>query len=388
MLKNRFYFFFAVLSITTASFCSYGQILERTKCENGKYGLQDIRTSKWVVYCKYDKFIWFNFKGTKMASVKFNGRWGCIDENGVEIVPTKHKFRDEAEAEAKAQVRNAMRMAIREINVLELQEWTEESQCKNEISTTNAHDVITMLNGYEIQAKITEVSTSDIKYKRFDNLEGPTFVILRKDVFAINYTNGTRDVINPINATNKGRTVGEPQSQSKLGLQGGVNFPEGGYLNLFNNYTNGEHYVKSKTGFQIGLITDMPFKNQQFGFQPVLSFFQLGLEFGNKGHNPWKSEVKMNFIQVRGNLRYKIGQSDTSLSLQTGPFFNYPLHYKKIDDGKAVESELTEKGLSDFGVGLGAALVFGGRVQLCGGYNIGVKVNYTTLNLTVYMFGN
>jgi len=58
----------------------------------------------------------------------------------------------------------------------------------------NAQDVITLKNGDEIKAKVTEISSSEIKYKRFDNLDGPTIVIVKNDVFAINYENGTRDV--------------------------------------------------------------------------------------------------------------------------------------------------------------------------------------------------
>jgi len=58
----------------------------------------------------------------------------------------------------------------------------------------NAQDVITLKNGDEIKAKVTEISSSEIKYKRFDNLEGPTIVIVKNEVFAINYENGTRDV--------------------------------------------------------------------------------------------------------------------------------------------------------------------------------------------------
>ena len=332
----------------------FSEGLARVKASNGRWGFIN-QAGNAVISFIYDDAKDFS---EGLAQVRIKRKWGFIDNTGKEVAKDVFSVNQN------------------------------DTKSEDHLNITNIHDVITLRNGSEIKARVTEVSPTEIRYNRFENLEGPTIVIPRKDVFAINYANGTRDVINPINATNKGRTVGEPQSQSKLGLQGGVNFPEGGYLNLFNNYMSGEHYVKSKTGFQIGLITDMPFKNQQFGFQPVLSFFQLGLEFGNKGHNPWKSEVKMNFLQVRGNIRYKIGQGDTSLSLQTGPSFNYPLHYKKIDDGKAVESELTKKGLSDFGVGLGAALIIGGRVQLCGGYNIGVKVNYTMLNLTVYMFGN
>jgi len=65
----------------------------------------------------------------------------------------------------------------------------------------NAQDVITLKNGNEIKAKVTEITASEIKYLRFDNLEGPTIVIAKSEVFAINYENGAREVINPIVST-------------------------------------------------------------------------------------------------------------------------------------------------------------------------------------------
>jgi hypothetical protein len=64
----------------------------------------------------------------------------------------------------------------------------------------NAQDVITLKNGNEIKAKVAEISDTEIKYKRFDNLDGPTIVIAKNEVFIIKYENGTREVINAIEA--------------------------------------------------------------------------------------------------------------------------------------------------------------------------------------------
>ena len=58
-----------------------------------------------------------------------------------------------------------------------------------------AQDIITFRNGDEIRARVLEISSSEIRYKRFDNLEGPTIVVPRNDVFFINYENGKRETI-------------------------------------------------------------------------------------------------------------------------------------------------------------------------------------------------
>jgi hypothetical protein len=69
------------------------------------------------------------------------------------------------------------------------------------VSVMHAQDMITLKNGDEIKAKVTEISSTEIRYKRFDNLDGPVVVIPKADVFAINYENGTRDVIGAISST-------------------------------------------------------------------------------------------------------------------------------------------------------------------------------------------
>jgi len=62
------------------------------------------------------------------------------------------------------------------------------------ISVLHAQDVIVKQNGDEIQAKVTEVGISDIKYKKYENDSGPTYVIAKADVFMIKYESGTTDV--------------------------------------------------------------------------------------------------------------------------------------------------------------------------------------------------
>ena len=57
-----------------------------------------------------------------------------------------------------------------------------------------AQDVITLKNGDEIQAKVTEVGQTEVKYKRFDNPDGPTYNINKSDVFMVKYQNGLKDV--------------------------------------------------------------------------------------------------------------------------------------------------------------------------------------------------
>lgn len=59
-----------------------------------------------------------------------------------------------------------------------------------------SQDVITKKSGEDIQAKVLEINSGEIRYKKFDNLDGPIFVISRKDILMIRYENGTKDIFN------------------------------------------------------------------------------------------------------------------------------------------------------------------------------------------------
>jgi len=60
----------------------------------------------------------------------------------------------------------------------------------------DAQDLIILKNGSTIEAKVLEISPTEIRYKRFDHLDGPTVVIMAIDVLSIRYENGRTEVIN------------------------------------------------------------------------------------------------------------------------------------------------------------------------------------------------
>ena len=78
-------------------------------------------------------------------------------------------------------------------------------------------DVLIMMDGSEITAKILEITPYEIKYKNCDNLDGPTFTKSLSTVFKIKYANGTSQVMNnpqQNNSNNSNDTLG-------LGLEEG-----------------------------------------------------------------------------------------------------------------------------------------------------------------------
>ena len=66
------------------------------------------------------------------------------------------------------------------------------------MSTIQAQDVITTKDGSDIQAKILEVTQTELKYKKFSNPDGPTFTISKSDVLIVRYENGEKEVFKDV----------------------------------------------------------------------------------------------------------------------------------------------------------------------------------------------
>jgi len=58
----------------------------------------------------------------------------------------------------------------------------------------DAQDIIITKDAQKISAKISDVEESVIKYKRFDNLDGPTYTMNKAEISSIIYENGSVDV--------------------------------------------------------------------------------------------------------------------------------------------------------------------------------------------------
>lgn len=60
----------------------------------------------------------------------------------------------------------------------------------------NAQDKLHKMNGETIEVKVKEVTAKEIRYKKADNADGPTYTIGKREVESIEYQNGSEDVFN------------------------------------------------------------------------------------------------------------------------------------------------------------------------------------------------
>ena len=64
-----------------------------------------------------------------------------------------------------------------------------------------AQDVIVKKDGSTILSKVVEISDTQVKYKKFSHLEGPTYVVSISELTSINYQNGEKENFESSQAT-------------------------------------------------------------------------------------------------------------------------------------------------------------------------------------------
>jgi len=166
-----------------------------------------------------------------------------------------------------------------------------------------AQDLIVMRNGNIIDAKITEISQTEIRYKRFDHLDGPTIVVPAAQVLSIRYENGKTEIITVsavaapaqtnIQAARPGNTVID---QDRFIF--GINANGGGAFNYLYEGSSGAgigfEFGKGKFNSEINFM--LPLRGFGFlatfnGFWPSrIGGFYLGGGFGYAFYKKWRKQ--------------------------------------------------------------------------------------------------
>ena len=59
-----------------------------------------------------------------------------------------------------------------------------------------AQDIVSLTSGSQMQAKVMEINPDNVRYKDYNNQDGPMVTVKKKDVASIRYANGTTTVFN------------------------------------------------------------------------------------------------------------------------------------------------------------------------------------------------
>jgi hypothetical protein len=110
-----------------------------------------------------------------------------------------------------------------------------------------SQDIITTRKGDDIKAKVIEIGQQEVKYKKFENQEGPTYSIYKSEIMLIRYANGSKDIFSNETSVVKSKDVSElKQTQPdnlKYNFVGMWECKEKNLNIIMNITTNGNGYL-------------------------------------------------------------------------------------------------------------------------------------------------
>ena len=140
----------------------------------------------------------------------------------------------------------------------------------------NAQDVIVKNDGSTITSKVLEITSTEIKYKKYSNLKGPTYTINKTDVNYINYENGEKENFGKTSIITQNREE-TYNTKNNFALQR-TNNGQISDAELLKSIDNGPLNKKAKRLKTIGWIGGATF----VAAGVVLNLFHEGKDYYNK----------------------------------------------------------------------------------------------------------
>jgi hypothetical protein len=242
-----------------------------------------------------------------------------------------------------------------------------------------AQDMLTKKNGEELNVKVLEVTTSEIKFKRNEIPDGPVYSIAKSEVLFVKYENGVKDIFSekqpeveekPKTPTHEKKAVKEKEVEDikvTFGIKGGLN-----HSNLTSSssiFTN-----KAYQAYHLGFFVEIRL-NSGFSIQPEL----LYSEQGAKSSVQLRSGIEFdpNFVNETSTFTNKINYINAPImakfdvtkvfNIAVGPQLGYFLNAK--NENGEIRSDFNQ---FDLGLNMGVGLTFN-KVIIDLRYNIGLS---------------
>lgn len=120
------------------------------------------------------------------------------------------------------------------------------------LNKVNAQDTLFLFDGAKVPSEVLEVGVNEIKYKKADNPDGPTYITYRSDVKIIRYKNGSSDTLKherPVEIKTTVAKVSPPFDQTPPIYRTGPIYKQGGRIS--ENYMH--NTLKRVKDYQINL---------------------------------------------------------------------------------------------------------------------------------------
>ena len=192
-----------------------------------------------------------------------------------------------------------------------------------------AQDIVILKNGTSIDAKVLEVDDNSVRYKKFNNPDGPTYTAKKETISEIRYKNGSKEIFNQAKATSPDKNPNSvwwtKARETKLGfwmdplglaqwgpmvgvvIRMGTNFDIKAYV----RYYNGEFPLNDETfdNYEYYYYDDYYHDGKGYFDQG----FGLGLEFSKlfaTTHGNWHAGFLAEIATIQADHSYSFGYSD------------------------------------------------------------------------------
>ncbi len=197
------------------------------------------------------------------------------------------------------------------------------------ICRVNAQDIIILKDNSQIEAKIEEVKENEIKYKKYNSPEGPTFFIPTRKLAAVKFENGDIQTY-PIQHYNwpphsTGFNIGYV-SKSVYGKRNGIKYSKP-FMDIIDTNSNpalrGGVIYSTNFKYGLGLITGVYF---EYCKEEINSRTTDGYVFERIAYD-WSISIPVQ-LKYRYCLSKKLFLfAYTGLSLDVGIIYHYESHY-------------------------------------------------------------
>jgi len=185
------------------------------------------------------------------------------------------------------------------------------------ISNVFSQDILTTKTGEELKVKVLEINNDNIKYKKHENLEGPSYTMEKSSVFMIKYENGTKEVFTNVNGTKEEKNTFDFKANRKGGYLG-VRTALGVHTSVRGNSTPDElgyklnleyaNFFNSYIGFRTGIALDS-YKSRFYYNQYYNQYYNLNQQYNNNNNYETGKVISIGMpiklmVTTKGRLGY------------------------------------------------------------------------------------
>ena len=209
-----------------------------------------------------------------------------------------------------------------------------------------AQDVITKKDGTDIQVKILEVSSNEVKYKKYSNPDGPTFTLPKSEILIVRYENGENEVFNagkkaPIlntnhdvfpgmryrdykdfyNTRNYVKQPGDPYTPFWIGF--GDFFIPGLGNAITGEWGRAAGFFFSNLGLSVLALTQMNVVATSYGYSYEYTGLYWAIMAARIGLNVWSICDAVHVAKAKNMYNQDLRAKNAALNIRVEPFFAY-----------------------------------------------------------------